>query len=177
MSVLMALLLALGATSVRIDGDYPPGRVFLATFRSIETTTLRGRVAKNFVAGTVLTAGTIRIWQSAHEGLYRVSHAKGSYRETHRSGGSPGKTVTKQLAATSEFDKLGYPKPAGADPANLIPIFPGREVRAGDTWTPVAEVSSQYGSGVARYHYRLERIETRPSNHQIALVSMTVHDA
>lgn len=172
-NVFMAFLAAASA-SVHIDGDYPQGRVFLATFRSIETITVRGQVPKTFVAGTTLTAGSVRIWHGANDGSYRVSHAKGSYAETRRLSGAQDKIATKQVAATSEFDKLGYPKRTGADPSNLIPIFPGHEVHVGDVWTPVASVSGDFGRGLARYYYRLDRIETTPRNHKIAVLSMTV---
>ncbi len=170
----LASLVALAFNTATIDGDYPQGVIFQAQFHAVETTTTAGKTPAEFPSGVFTQSGAVRIWHDALDGVYRVSKSKGEYSETDAIAGKRVKTFTQHFSGTSEFDRLGYPKKPGADPADLIPIFPQKAVRVGDTWAPTVRVSSSFGHGVAQYRYVTRAIERSPLGHTIAVFHMTV---
>lgn len=159
--------------TVPIDGDYPRGVIFVARFYSVETITVRGYAPKAIKAGRTTQEGAVRIWHGAPNGRYLVSHARGSYVEkTERERGR--KTAVQKLVdSTSEFDRLGYSKSGQSDAGDLIPIFPGRRLGVGDSWSPTATITSKYGTGRARY-VRISSVVRAPNAHVLATFSVAV---
>lgn len=156
-----------GAQTVSIDAAYPIGTAFENTFEAVETVSSTGAEAK-----TTTDKGTIRISRLPDAGHFLVSRATGSYIERTQDGT---RSTSRRLTinATSEFDSLGYAKTRGADPAELIPIFPGKPVEAGSVWRVSSRVKSSYGAGVAYYAYRVASIRRASNGHTLA--AFTVH--
>lgn len=159
---------------VSIDADYAIGTAFEDTFTAlerIETTAAAGTATK-----TISDSGTIRISRLPDDGRFLVSRAIGSYveRTQDRSGTT---SRRRTVNAKSEFDSLGYAKERSGDPAELVPIFPGRPVGVGAIWNVSSSVRSAYGGGVAHYTYRVASIRRAPNGHTLATLGMRLRAA
>lgn len=165
-ALLLAAAALLGAASparVTIDARYPIGHSFENHFVATEQIRASGDLAKAVKSKTIVDRGTIRITRLPNDGRFLVSKARGTYVERTVLPGGAQTTRPQKLRSTSEFDALGYAKNGAGDPADLIPIFPGKAVAAGAMWRVRSKVKTAYGAGIASYRYRVRSI-TRAKN-------------
>lgn len=103
------------------------------------------------------------------EGRYRIIHTKGTLRLTLTEFGRTS-IRTRPTRDVIRFDELGIFDTGPADPVDLIPLYPGKAVRMGEAWSPVAAVATTFGSGRATYHFRITSVAPGPAGRLTARV-------
>jgi len=91
------------------------------------------------------------------QGTYRVIHCVGTSLETIYEFGQKQYNLNK-INDTIKFDELGIFDSEPGDPVDLIPLYPGHTVKAGEFWNPEAQVKIAMGSGIAKYSFVVDSL-------------------
>ena len=158
--------------TVTIAPLYVPTVYFTVRSHAQERITVAGRIA-GFSARQRTTEETYRQRFVEQQGRFRVIRAVGVADETVEEFG---RRISRRrpFADTIRFDALGYFAEAASDPLDLVPLYPGHPVAAGDTWTNDAAVTTALGAGVAHYTFHVDRISDDARGHPLAHVSLTL---
>lgn len=158
-------------SAVILDANYPAGEVFDVQITATDTLRTAGRVPAEFHAQKQQSRGSLHEWLDGNDGKYRVYRRRGEWIVS----GDTRAAYARHVDDHAEYDSLRYPRTGPSDPTELIPIFPGRPVAAGDGWVAMARVRESLGEGTAVYAYRVQKIEAGPAGNVLALLNFSVH--
>jgi hypothetical protein len=102
---------------------------------------------------------------------FRVIHCIGHGVETVSEFGRETSEM-KIFNDTIKFNELGIFEGEPGDPVDLIPLYPGHNVKQGEYWRPKAKIKIPMGTGIAEYAFVIDTVYNDENGSVLAKVKV-----
>lgn len=155
---------------VTISPTYGPDIWFTVRSHSSDSLTVDGSLP-GLKPNSVITDDDYKQRFVGMDGRYRIIHTLGDEVERRAESGHE-TTIRRPVRDIIRFDLAGIFDSGPSDPLDLIPLYTDHPVGIGDTWTSQAAVKTPFGTGTAKYTFRVDMISQDSSRHTLARVSV-----
>jgi hypothetical protein len=162
---------ALADRRVTISPTYGPDIWFTVRSHNTDSLTVNG-IISGLNPNSVITDDDYKQRFVGMDGTYRIIHTLGDEVE-RRIESRREVTIRRPVHDIIRFDLAGIFDSGPSDPLDLIPLYTDHPVGIGDTWTPQAAVKTPFGTGTAKYTFRVDMISQDSSRHTLARVSVS----